>query len=112
MFKSFAVMAPIAALMLTACLPKDPSIGTGPIELSRRVQQGFTAYQKERSPGHFAISIDGKEAAYNYCPDGRCYAGSKPAAIHRCEERSDGIPCKIYGAKGVVVWDDETEGSS
>jgi len=105
-------MTPIVALSLSACMIKDPSVGTGPIELSSRVQQGFDAYQKERSPGHFAVSIDGQEAAYNYCPDGRCYAGSKPAAIYRCEERSDGVPCKIYGAKGAVVWDREAGSGS
>ncbi len=104
MRKILAMITPVLALSLSACLPQDPSVGTGPIELSRRVQLGFEAYQKERAPGHFAVSVDGQEAAYNYCPDGRCLAGSKPEAIHRCEKRSGGTPCKIYGAKGEIVW--------
>lgn len=38
MFKKFAIMTPIVALSLSACMIKDPSVGTGPIELSSRVQ--------------------------------------------------------------------------
>jgi hypothetical protein len=112
MFKKFAIMTPIMALSLSACMIKDPSVGTGPIELSSRVQRGFDNYQTERSPGHFAVAVDGSTYAYNYCSAGRCRSGSKPSAIHRCEERSDGVPCKIYGAKGAVVWDEESESDS
>ncbi|MGI9493596.1 MAG: hypothetical protein ACR2QF_14460 [Geminicoccaceae bacterium] len=102
MLARLAVTAVMIALSLSACV-RDPSVGTGPIELSPRVQAGFEAYQKERAPGHFAVSIDGEEAAYNYCPDGRCVRGSKTEAIHRCEKRSGGMTCKIYGANGEVV---------
>jgi len=102
MLKGLAIVAPIIALTLGACA-RDPSVGTGPINLTPRVQAGFDAYQKERSPGHFAVSIDGKDGAYNYCPDARCRAGSKADAIYRCE-KSSGTTCKIYGSNGNVVW--------
>ena len=112
MLKSLTTILPIVALSLSACLPKDPSVGSGPIELSRNAQEGFEAYKKERSPGHFAVAVDGSTYAYNYCSAGRCYAGSKPAALHRCEQRSRGTPCKIYGSKGQVVWDRNPETES
>ena len=105
MLRTVAFIIPVIFLSLSACLPRDPSVGVGPIELNQRVQRGFENYQKERSPGHFAVAVDGNYYAYNYCSAGRCIAGSKPSAIHRCEERSNGVPCKIYGAKGEVVWD-------
>ena len=108
MLKGFTMALAISSLSLGACV-QDPSVGTGPIELSPRVQAGFEAYQKERSPGHFAVSIDGQDAAYNYCPDGRCIRGSKMDAIHRCE-KSSGRTCKIYGANGKVVWDYDADG--
>lgn len=105
MLKTLAIVAPVIALSVSACLPRDPSVGTGPIELSRNVQRGFEAYKAERAPGHFAVAVDGSTYAYNYCSEGRCLKGSKASSIYRCEQRSNGKPCKIYGSKGQVVWE-------
>ncbi|MGI9499450.1 MAG: hypothetical protein ACR2P3_05400 [Geminicoccaceae bacterium] len=101
-----AIVAPLIGLALTACLAQDPLVGKGAINLSPGVQQGFEQYKQERSPGHFAVSSDGTYAHYNYCPDGRCYRGSKNSVIYACENGSGGSPCKIYAAYGQVVWQD------
>ncbi len=98
--------AVLLGTLVAGCLPPDPTVGRGAITLSPGVQQGFEQYQNERSPGHFAVSADGRYAHYNYCPDGRCLRGSKTQAIHACEKGSKGSPCKIYGAHGKVVWED------
>ncbi|MGI9484536.1 MAG: hypothetical protein ACR2RF_01380 [Geminicoccaceae bacterium] len=90
--------------LLSGCLGQDPLVGKGAVNLSPDVQQGFEQYLQERSPGHFAVSADGRYAQYNYCPDGRCLRGSKNSVIYACEKRSKGSPCKIYGAYGEVVW--------
>ncbi len=97
------------SVSLSAYLIQDPLVGTGPIELSPGVQQGFEQDQKERAPGHFAVSTDGSYASYNYCPDGRYFRGLKPDAIHYCEKGSSSVPCKIYGAHGEAVWNTEAE---
>jgi hypothetical protein len=92
------------ATLVGGCLPSDPTVGKGKITLSPAVQAGFEQYKKERSPGHFAVSEDGRYGRYNHCPEGRCYRGAKTAIIHACEKASQGSPCKIYAAYGQVVW--------
>ena len=92
--------------LLSGCLGQDPLVGKGAINLSSGIQQGFEQYKQERSPGHFAVSADGRYAQYNYCPDGRCLRGSKNSVIYGCQKRSKGSPCKIYAAYGEIVWQD------
>ena len=104
MFKSITIAAPLIGLVLAGCLGPDPLVGQGAVSLSPGVQKGFEQYKQERSPGHFAVSSDGRYAHYNYCPDGRCLRGSKKDVIYACEKRSNGSPCKIYAAYGEVVW--------
>ena len=112
MLKQMAALTSIAMFTLSACVINDPLVGSGPLELSRGVQRGFERYQNERSPGHFAVSLDGRTYSYNYCPDGRCLQSSKNRSIYRCEQRSEGVPCKIYGAHGNVVWRAEDDADS
>ncbi|MEZ5934922.1 MAG: hypothetical protein R3F54_23915 [Alphaproteobacteria bacterium] len=99
------MMAVFLAALTGACLPPDPTIGKGQVHLTPTIQQAFEQYKHERSPGHFAVSADGRYAHYNYCPENRCLRGSKTQAIYGCEKRSKGSPCKIYGAYGEVVWE-------
>ncbi len=101
-----AMLAVVAGTLVSGCLGPDPLVGKGAVNLSPGVQKGFEQYKQERSPGHFAVSADGRYAQYNYCPDGRCLRGSKNSVIHSCEKRSKGSPCKIYAAYGQVVWQD------
>lgn len=107
--KKATVLASMMTFALSACVLDDPVVGSGPIELSRGVQRGYDQYLAERSPGHFAVSKDGRAYAYNYCSEGRCRQSTKTRSIYRCEQRSEGVPCKIYGAHGKVVWRTEED---
>jgi len=99
------VFTALVTLLVSGCLPPDPTVGKGQVNLTPEITQHYDRYQSERSPGHFALSADGRYAHYNYCPDGRCLRGSKSQAIYDCEKISNGSPCKIYGAFGEVVWE-------
>jgi hypothetical protein len=110
MLKTLILITPILAISLSGCI-SDPLVGKGPIKLSPNTQAGFEEYQKEFKPGHFAVAVDGGAYSYNYCR-GRCTKSSKMHSIHRCEQYSDGVPCKIYGAKGKVVWERDAGANS
>ena len=103
--KAFITLVLFAPLAI-GCLPSDPTVGRGGITLSPGVQSFYQQYEQERSPGHFAVSADGRYAHYDYCPEARCLRGSKTKVIYACEQRSKGSPCKIYGAYGKVVWEE------
>lgn len=109
MIKTIAVAAPLLGLALAGCLPPDPNVGKGPITLSPQTQQAFEKYQARRSPGYFVVTEDGNGSFYDYCSSGRCYRTSANTVIYRCEELSDGRPCKVYASKGNVVWQTEAE---
>ena len=86
----------------------DPSVGRGPIALSAQTQKAFAEYQARRTPRYFAVSADGKAYYYSYCDAGRCIRQAKTKVIDQCEHYSNGIPCKIYGSQGAVVWADDS----
>jgi len=97
----------LVVISISGCLGPDLLVGKGVINLSPGVEEGFEQYKGERSPGHFAVSADGRSAHYSYCPDGRCLHGSKNNVIYACEKRSKGSLCKIYAAYGQVVWQED-----
>ncbi|MDH3660457.1 MAG: hypothetical protein OEU92_10590 [Alphaproteobacteria bacterium] len=86
----------------------DPSVGQGPITLSADAEQAFTAYQAKQTPRYFAVSADGEAYYYSFCGAGRCLRQAKTKVIERCETFSNGVPCKIYGSQGKVVWTDQS----
>ncbi len=109
-----AAVNPMIALALTwvsitGCSTViDPSIGQGPISLSTQTQKAFTEYQARQTPRYFAVSTDGQAYYYSYCDAGRCLRQAKTKVIDQCERYSKGVPCKIYGSQGAIVWSDES----
>jgi uncharacterized protein RhaS with RHS repeats len=92
-------------MMLAGCADMiDSSVGKGPITLSADAEQAFAEYQAKRTPRYFAVSADGEAYYYSYCDSGRCLRQVKTKVIERCESFSDGVPCKIYGSQGNIVW--------
>jgi hypothetical protein len=100
------LVAPWLATLLgiAGCTINDPPVGAGPIQLSPAVQAGLAQYRQERVPGHFAVSLEGRHYAYNYCPEANCRRGEKLRAIEHCQTLSGGQACKVYAAYGQVVW--------
>ena len=84
----------------------DPTVGQGPITLSAYAEEGFAEYQARVTPRYFAVSEDGQAYYYSYCDVGRCLKQVKTQVIRKCELHSEGVPCKIYGSHGRIVWAD------
>ncbi len=82
----------------------DPSVGQGPIALSTQTQKAFTEYKAQQKPRYFAVSTDGEAYYYSYCDSSRCLRQAKTKVIDQCERYSNGVPCKIYGSQGAIVW--------
>lgn len=82
----------------------DPAVGQGPITLSSDVEKGFAEYQARNAPRFFAVSTNGNAFYYSFCDVGRCLKQVKTQVIRKCESYSGGVPCKIYGSRGEVVW--------
>ena len=98
-----SVVALCTALIACAEI-NDPTIGRGPISLSADVEAAFADYQARQKPRYFAVSADGSAYYYSYCDVSRCLRQVKTKVIEQCESFSNGIPCKIYGSQGKVVW--------
>ena len=92
-------MTPIACTQIM-----DPTIGKGPISLSADAEAAFADYQARQKPRYFAVSADGSAYFYSYCDVSRCLRQAKTKVIEKCESFSNGVPCKIYGSQGKVVW--------
>lgn len=82
----------------------DPAVGQGPIALSPDVEKGFAEYKARNAPRFFAVSTDGNVYYYSFCDVGRCLKQLKTQVIRKCEANSGGVPCKIYGSRGEIVW--------
>lgn len=103
----FLAAALAASPALAACAGMS-SAGSGPITLSPEVQAYYAEYRALNRPLAFAVSADGRAAAYNYCPEGDCLGNEVNAALEGCRERSSGEECFIYDIGGRVVWRDAT----
>lgn len=98
-----------AAMMLTGCAAViDPSVGRGPITLSADAEQAFAEYQSRYKPRYFAVSEDGGAYYYSFCDVGRCLRQAKTKVIDKCETFSGGVPCRIYGSHGEIVWAEDS----
>ena len=82
----------------------DPTVGQGPISLSEDAEKAFADYQSKQTPRYFAVSSDGQAYYYSFCDVGRCLRQAKTKVIEQCETFSNGVPCKIYGSQGSIVW--------
>lgn len=94
-----------ASLMLAGCnAVVDPAVGQGPITLSAHAEKAFAEYQALQKPRYFAVSADGEAYYYSFCGESRCLRQVKTKVIDKCESYSNGVPCKIYGSQGAIVW--------
>jgi len=91
--------------------------GHGPITLSPQMELAWEQrYLALGTPRAFAVSQDGKMAAWNGCPVKEQRVGNTNyvceythmivKAVTECQTKSNGAPCFLYGWVGKVVWKD------
>lgn len=105
----------ITGLALAACQTTGSTVGSGPIKFSPQMQHYVDQYMNSSDPvAHLAVAVDGKSGIfYFYCPDVGCRDASAIEAIYKCEEYTNGVPCKIYANRKKVLWKfDVSEDSS
>jgi hypothetical protein len=95
------VITLIAVVILAGC--QGSMYGTGQVILSRIAQQQFQFYTKKVNPGYFALSMDGRDVGWNYCPVMSCTNITPSMALDLCRRTAE-TECKIYAAAGRVVW--------
>ena len=89
---------------LTACESAD-QIGQGPITISPGLHAAIEQYKDQRNPRYFAVSENGNASAAATCPFvGGCRNITADEVINVCEERSGGVPCKIFARGTKVIW--------
>lgn len=96
------------AITFAACQNSADMNGPAPA-FSSSVEVLFEKYKKKTNPELFIISTDGQRAVFTYCPDiaDLCppsAGATKAKALKKCEERSGGVPCKVYAVGRRVVW--------
>ena len=102
--KSFSVLRGCSILLvLFGCAFESPR-GSGPVSLSKRVEQAFERYKNEDNPKHFAISLDGEDYGYSICTEFKCSPEGQKVALDSCAKRSSGKVCKLYASGRSVIW--------
>lgn len=77
--------------------------GEGPITLSPHTSALYKSYLQEQYPLVFTVSTDGNESTYYWCSAFGCDL-PKAKSIRVCEQRSNGVPCKVYAVRRQIVW--------
>lgn len=100
----------ISAVLLGCAAPGGVK-GTGPLHLTPYVAEGFARYLGEQGPHNFAVSEDGEAYFYVYCGYTACSRSLGTSyTIGRCQQRSGGVPCRIFAMDREVVWDGKVTG--
>ena len=108
----------VTSLWLAGCATRQDLAqytGQGPVSLSAQSQTAWQyRYLEQGTPLAFALSADGKMAAWNGCAAKEGIRGnvnyvcqnrdSIPKAVAECRAKSFGEPCFLYGWMGKVVW--------
>lgn len=110
-FPTLPRLAAAAALLLAGCV-EDVERARHGISLSPSVEQTYRQYLEQLrhgKPGSFAVSRDGRNAAYTYCKEMRCNleeTGYGMKAVELCNERFGPDACVLYAVRGRPVFDE------
>lgn len=106
------VLSACAIGILPGCVTtQSEMIGSGDLTLSARTERIFIQYL-ERSPMAFAVSLDGQNSGYYYCPEPTGCSDQQQTlyfAIEQCEQRSGGKTCKVFAIADQIVWNGYTK---
>ena len=103
--KGSLVVLSICAVLIGGCTAG----GSGPILISKQVEQGFEKYKQLQNPSHFAVSENGRYYGYSYCSDSKCLQGGQSIALYSCKRFAGSIPCKIFARGTTIVWEGPVE---
>jgi len=121
MVKNFKIIA-IIIFIIFSTNPSYAKNGKGELKLSKFTMENVLMYmygagnkkysadaKRKNDPTVIAISDDGQESAYFYCPAEYRATGCKGGhvkrkAIANCEKYSNGSPCYIFAIKRRIVW--------
>jgi uncharacterized short protein YbdD (DUF466 family) len=110
-FPTPACLAAVAALLLAGCF-EDVERARYGIPLSPSAERTYQQYLEQLrhgKPGSFAVSRDGRHAAYAYCKEMRCNleeTGYGMKAVELCNERVGPDACVLYAVRGRPVFDE------
>ena len=109
-----SITVPLSCIILSALVgcAIHSVRGSGPITLSKRVEQAFERYKNEDNPRNFAVSLDGEDYGYSFCPAFKCSATGQKVALDSCRKRSNGKDCKLYASRRSVIWDGPVSSTS
>lgn len=98
------ILLALAALILGACQTLS---GKGPIVFSESTAALYQHYLSRDYPAKFAVSEDGRHSTYYYCAWNavKCQGTPDTKVIARCEEKSKGVPCRMFAKERDVVWE-------
>lgn len=92
--------------ILTACVGGEYS-GTGPITFSDRAVRIYDSYISRSTPMAMAVTMDGKDAFYYFCPwnyQGSCEHLADTQTLYQCQEAT-GKECRIFARGNEIVWE-------
>jgi len=94
--RAFALFSLLTGV-LTACQTANIEPSRDPqVVLAPKVWIAFEDYRKLNNPGAFAVSADGRNYGFSFCPTAHCQANyQRPGALTNCREHG-GDACRIF----------------
>ena len=102
----------ITFLLLNNTSSASSKFGFGDLKMSNKVVEKFITYvqgKDNKKPSLFAVSTDGLEYNYYYCPYGHACSGGSEAILKECNSYSrkyaNGEECFIFARSWTIKWD-------
>lgn len=97
-----------ALLLLMAGRAEAEEIGSGELWLHEDVMAYYEAFQRKSGAHYFAVSTNGYDAGYSYCPaNGMCRPlDGKRQALSSCAHNKSDLPgvCYIFANRNRILW--------
>jgi len=106
MLPLYRAVAIVATFLLAACAASESTLAPGEkLHVTAAVIDGYQQYTHLATTGAFAVSLNGRNYAYYWCPGMRCLGGASVFASHAirmCEK--DGDTCILFARdSGIIV---------
>lgn len=100
------ITAVTALIALAGCQTISDEVGTGPVKLSPGVAHALEEYLVDNRSIGMAVSEDGQNLSWYYCdhPTAIGCLMSNAKIIWKCEQRSGGVPCRMFAKYTKLTW--------